>query len=60
MYNVIYLGMFRFTNIGIATIFATIVAPDESLHIRITADRVYSAKHAEQCTLSSDCRFYIE
>ena len=23
MYNVIYLGMFRFTNIGIATIFAT-------------------------------------
>ena len=47
MYNVIYLGMFRFTNIGIATIFATIVAPDESLHILITADRVYSAKHAD-------------
>ena len=45
--NVIYLGMFRLTNIGIATIFATIVAPDESLHIRITADRVYSAKHTD-------------
>ena len=41
MYNVIYLGMFRLTNIGIATIFAPIVAPDESVHMLfITTDRV--------------------
>ena len=40
MYNVIYLGMFRFTNIGIATIFATIVSPDESVHMFINTDRV--------------------